>query len=90
MGLRLAGAERDDAADGIVWRDAHRDSIPWDHLDAEAAHSTAQLGQHFVTGVALHAIKPTTVHGNHRTLHINKIVLAQLLAILSDNYYATC
>ena len=84
----LAGAERDDAPDRIVWRDANGDAIPRNHLDAEAAHAAAELGKHFVTGVALHAVQTATVHRDNGTLHINKIVLAQLLAVLSDNYYA--
>ena len=29
---------------------------PGTTFDAEAAHSTAQLGQHFVAGVALHTV----------------------------------
>ncbi len=36
-----------------------------------------------MAGVALHAVKSAAVHGNHGALHINEIVLAQLLAVLS-------
>src|SRR5262245_27265594 len=55
-GSGLAGAECDDAPDRIVRRDADRDAIPGDYLDPKAAHPAAQLGQHLVTGVALHAV----------------------------------
>jgi len=54
--LVLASSEGDDAADWIVGRNAHRDSIAWYHLDTEAAHSAAQLRKHLVALVALHAI----------------------------------
>src|SRR6185295_8664019 len=70
-GSGLARSEGDDAPDRIVRRDADGHSISWNHLDAEAAHSTAQLGQHFVAGVALHAIESAAVHRNHRALHVN-------------------
>jgi hypothetical protein len=30
--------------------------------------------------VALHAVQPATVHRDHGALHINEIILAQLLA----------
>jgi hypothetical protein len=33
-----------------------------------------------VASVALHPIQPTTVHGDDGTLHVNQIILAQLLA----------
>jgi hypothetical protein len=73
----LAGPESDDAPDGIVRRYADGDAIPRNHFDAEAAHSSAELGQHFVAGVALHSVKTATVDGNHGALHVNQIVLAQ-------------
>ena len=76
----LACSEGDDAPDGIVWRNADRDAIAGDYFDAEAAHSAAELGQHFVAGVALHAVKTAAVDRNHGALHINEIILAQLLA----------
>ena len=79
----LACAEGNDAADRIVRRDADGDSIARDYLDPKAAHSAAELGQNFVAGVTLHAVKSAAVHGNHSALHINEIVLAQLLAVLS-------
>jgi hypothetical protein len=73
----LTGPEGDDAPDRIVRRDADGDAIPRNYLDAEAAHSSAELGQHFVAGVALHSVKAATVDGNHGALHVNQIVLAQ-------------
>ena len=52
----LAGAEGNDAPDRIVRRDADGHAITRDYLDAEAAHSAAELGEYFVAGVALHAV----------------------------------
>src|SRR5262249_23074131 len=55
-GSGLGRAECDDAPDRIVRRNADRHAIARYYLDTEAAHSAAQLGQHLVTGVALHAV----------------------------------
>jgi len=77
-----ASAEGDDAANRIVRRDAYRNPIPWNHLDPEAAHASAQLREHLMALVALHAVEPATVHRHNRTLHINQIVLAQTLPFL--------
>jgi len=74
---RLAGPERDDASDGIVGRHANGHAISRDNLDAEAAHSAAELSQHFMAGVALNAVKAAAVNGHHGTLHVDEIVLAQ-------------
>ena len=52
----LACAEGYDAPDWIVRRDADGHAISRNYLDAEAAHSAAELGEHFVAGVALHAV----------------------------------
>ena len=76
----LAGPEGDDAADRIVRRNSHGHAIPRDHLDAKPPHSAAELGQHFMASVALHAIEPAAVHRDYGTLHVDQIVLAQLLA----------
>ena len=76
----LAGSEGDDAPDGIVWRNADGDAIARDYLDAEAAHSAAELGQHLMACIALHPVKTAAVDRNHGALHINEIILAQLLA----------
>jgi len=67
----LASAEGDDAALGVVRRDPNRDPIAGHHLDAEAAHPAAQLGEHFVSGVALNAIQPSAVHCHDRPLHVD-------------------
>jgi hypothetical protein len=76
----LACAEGDDAPNGIVRRYANGNAVARDYLDAEAAHSAAELGQHFVACIALHAVKTAAVDRNHGALHINEIILAQLLA----------
>ena len=87
-GSGLARAERDNAPDRIVRRDADGHAIPRNYLDAEAAHTAAQLGEHLMAGVTLHAVQPAAVNRNHRALHIDQIVLAQLLAVLSNKHYA--
>ena len=76
----LACAEGDDAPDRIVWRDPDGHSITRNHLDAKAAHTAAELGEHFVAGIALYAVKTAAVHRDHSALHINQVILAQLLA----------
>src|SRR3954469_14060280 len=76
--LWLAGAERNDAPDRIVRRDADGDAIPGNHLDTEAAHSAAELSQHFVAGIALHAVETSAVHRDDGALHVDQIVLAQI------------
>src|SRR5687768_1554391 len=75
----LARAERNDAPDGIVRRNANRDPIARNNFNTETAHAAAELGQHFVAGVTLHAVKPSAMHGYDGALHVNQIVLAQLL-----------
>jgi hypothetical protein len=52
----LAGPECDDAADRIVRRHADCYSIPGNHLDAEAAHSAAELREDFMASITLHAV----------------------------------
>ena len=79
----LACAEGDDAPDRIVRRHADGYPIARNHLDAKASHSTAELGQHFVAGVALNTVKPAAVYRDHSALHVYQVVLAQLLAVLS-------
>src|SRR5262249_52558156 len=76
----LACSEGDDAANGIVWRNADGHAVARDYLDAEAAHSAAELGQHLVACITLHAVKTAAVDRDHGALHINQIILAQLLA----------
>ena len=89
----LASPEGDDAPDGIVRRHADGHAISRDNLDAKAAHAAAELGEHFVAGVALHAVKPSTMNRHDRTLHVNEIVLAQTASIpfmFLINHCATC
>jgi hypothetical protein len=73
----LSGSERNDPADRIVRRDSNGDSVTRNNLDSEAAHPSAQLCEHFVAGIALHAVQPTRVNRNHGSLHVNQIVFAQ-------------
>ena len=89
--LWLAGAEGNDAPDRIVRRHADGHAISRDYLDAEAAHSAAELGEDFMAGIALHAVKPAAVNRHDCALHVNEIVLAQSASnpFLSDNYCAT-
>ena len=76
--LWLACTERNDAPNRIVGRDANGNPVAWNHFDAEAAHTAAQLGQHLVAGVTLHAVEPAAVNRHDRALHIDQIVLAQI------------
>jgi hypothetical protein len=73
----LASAEGNDAPDRIVRGHANGHPISGHHFDSEAAHPAAQLGEHLVPLVALHSVKPTTVHGHNGALHVNQIILAQ-------------
>jgi hypothetical protein len=73
----LARPEGDDASDGIVGGHPDGHAISRDNFDAEAAHAAAELGQHFVAGVALNSVKAPAVDGHYRTLHVDEIVLAQ-------------
>ena len=73
----LASPEGNDASDGIVRRDADGHAISRDNFDAEAAHSAAELGEHFVPSVALYPVEASTVHRDDRALHIDEIVLTQ-------------
>ena len=52
----LARPEGDDAPNGIVRRNADGHAISGNHLDSEAAHPAAELGEHFVAGIALHTV----------------------------------
>jgi len=77
-GLRdLSGPEGDDAADWVVGRYADRDAITRNNFDPEAAHTAAQLCEHFVARVALHAIQAAGVNGHDSALHVNQIVFTQ-------------
>ena len=85
----LPGAERDDAANRIVGRDANGDSIPGNDLDSEASHPAAQLCENFVSGVALHSIQSAGVDRHDGPLHIYQVVFAQQL-ILSRFQQSVC
>ena len=73
----LPGAEGDDAANRVVRRDAHGNPIARHDFDAEPPHAATELGQHLVTGIALHTVEPAAVHRDDGTLNINEIVLTQ-------------
>src|SRR5687768_10307701 len=78
----LASAEGDDAADGIVRRDADSDAVPGHNLDAEPSHAAAQLRENFVSLVARDAIQAPAVDSHYGALHVDQIVLAQKLSFL--------
>jgi hypothetical protein len=67
----LSGSEGNNAAHRIVRRHSDGYTVAWNHFDAETAHAAAQLGEHFVTGVALDAIQTSAVHCYHRSLHVD-------------------
>jgi len=67
----LTGAERDDAADRVVGRHADRDAIARNDLDPKTTHTAAQLGQHFMSGIALHTVEPAGVHRDDGALHVD-------------------
>src|SRR3954470_4559178 len=81
--VMLASAEGDDAAYRIVGGYPHRHTISGHHLDSEAAHAAAQLRKYLVSLVALHTVKPAAVNRHDRALHVNQIVLAQVLSFPS-------
>jgi hypothetical protein len=77
----LTGTEGDDAANGIVRRDANGDTISRHDFDSESAHAAAQLGENLVTRVALHTIQAAAVNSHDRALHIDEVVLTQSASI---------
>jgi hypothetical protein len=82
MGIQevLASAEGDDAADGIVWGNPYGHTVSWHDLDSKSAHSAAQLREHLMALVALHAVETAAVDRHNGPLHINQIILAQSLS----------
>ena len=78
MARGLSRTERDDAADGVIGRDANSDPVARHDLDSEAPHAAAQLGQYFVTRIALHAVETAGVNCHHGPLHVDQIVFAQI------------
>ena len=75
-----ASAEGDDAANGVVRRDADGHPVTRNDFDPEAAHPAAELREHLVALVALDAIQAAAVDRHDRALHIYQIILAQLLS----------
>jgi hypothetical protein len=75
----LPSAERDDAPDGIVGRDPHGHSVAGNHFDAETAHPAAQLCENLVTLVTVHAVQPAAVNRHNSALHVDQIILAQVM-----------
>ena len=67
----LTRAECDDATDWIVGGNAYRHAITRYNFDTEAPHTAAQLGEHFVPGIALDAIETSAVHCYDRSLHVD-------------------
>jgi hypothetical protein len=67
----LASAEGDDAANGVIGRDADGHPVARDNLDAEPTHSPAQLGQNLMARIDLHPIQAAAVHGHDGPLDIN-------------------
>jgi len=68
--IGLPSAKRDDSALRIVGGNADRHPITRNDLDSKPAHPAAQLCQHFVAGVDLHAVKTTAMHSDNRALHV--------------------
>jgi hypothetical protein len=73
----LTRAECNDAADRIVGGNAYGHPVTRYNFDTEAPHTAAQLGEHFVPGIALDAIETSTVHCYDCSLHVDQIVFAQ-------------
>ena len=86
MGIQCcsASAEGNDPANGVVRGNADGYAITRNYLDPEAAHPAAQLRKLLVALVALHTVKTATVNRHDRTLHINQIILAQMLSFLQS------
>ena len=78
---KLACAEGDDAADGVVGRHANGNPIPWHDLDPEPAHSPAELGKHLVSRIRLHPVQPAAVDSDDCALDIDQIVLTQTFSL---------
>jgi len=73
----LSGAESDDAADRVVWGYADGNSVTRNNFDSEPPHPAAQLRQHFMSGIALHAVQTARMNRNYGSLHVYQIVFAQ-------------
>src|SRR5262245_36937635 len=83
MGIQtslLASAEGDDPPDRIVRRHPDGDAVSRDDLDSKAAHAAAQLGEHLMPLITLHTIKTAAMDRHYGALHVDQIILAQLLS----------
>src|SRR6516162_5267040 len=78
----LSRAEGDEAPKRVVGRNAHGHTISRHDLDAEPAHSSAQLSQHFVAPIAFHPVEAAAVDGHNDSVHVDQIVFAQLFRLL--------
>ena len=67
----LSGSERNNSADRVVRGYTYRDAIAGNDFDSEAPHPAAQLSEHLMAGIALHAIQTTGVHRHYGSLHID-------------------
>ena len=84
QGLALSRPEGDDAAYRVVGGYTHGHAITWNNFDPEAAHAAAQLREHFVSGITLHAIEPTRMDRHYGALHVYQIVFAQYLILFAE------
>ena len=82
--MALASSEGDDAADGVVWRDAYGDPVTGNDLDAKTTHTTTQLSKYLVARVALHSIEPAAVHRHNDALYVDEIVLSHAICLLDQ------
>jgi hypothetical protein len=82
-GRHLSASESDEPPKWIVGRYTHGHPISRNHLDVETAHAAAELREHLVASIALHAVQPTAVNGHYRAWHVDEIIFAQFLVILS-------
>jgi hypothetical protein len=72
-------AERDPAAGEIVWGDFHRDAVPLEHANPEAAHVTAQRGKHGMTIGERHAKSRVGQHLGHGAFELYRFFLCHLM-----------
>jgi hypothetical protein len=80
----LPGAESDDASHGIVRGDADGHTISGYYLDSKPPHPAAQLREHFVPRITLHAIEPARMDRHYRSLHVDQIVFTQYLILFAQ------
>ena len=83
MGIQtslLASSEGNDPPDGIVGGHPDGHAISRDDLDSKPAHAAAQLGEHLMPLITLDPIKTAAMDRNYGPLHVDQIILAQLLS----------